>query len=889
MRRARLEVLAESAAQPGFVRAAARFVAELGRCDGSSPRASRRRPARLGGRWPAPPAYAERSRRSTARYREGLEAAGLVDAGAVRRGAPRRAATATRALGRRRRCSSTASTTSTRSSSTRSRRCREQLRRGRDRLAALRARHGWRSRRSAGVHQELLAIGARRARAAARSTTTTRTSRAPRSTTSSGGCSRTRPTTVVEPGHAVSFHSAGGERAEVELAAARVLELLRDGVAPGDVAVVFRDPTHYSSLLEQVFGAYGIPYSIDRTLPFGHTGLGRGLLALIRARRRRRARPRTCSPTCARPACCACRASRTRLEAEVRREGARARRRRACALGARPLAARGARPARARPRHGCLRRRAREPPGQRLFAAPYRRTRHRPAAARSSRRRARSPRPQEALAELRAVLGDEARRPRARAARAGAARGARGRDAAAGPRAGGGTRRRSARAASRWCSAAGSRRASSRAAPRPSRSSRTTTAARSPPRAASCCRCARTGSTASATCSTSARRAPSGCSCSARARATRRATRRPSRTSWTTCASCSPDGAELRTRSLSEVTWRPEDAPTAAEWDRALAATGPRRAGAAGRPAQLGAAAGGAVRAATPLPARALENFADCPVKWLVEDLLQAARSSCRTRGDGARLLRPRGAQPHLSSGCARRPASRRVTHGNLADAERILLEELRDQQLDVPALAEADARAGGHAPARVRPPALPALARPTPTRSFEPVELERDFGDGRVRAGRARGRPAGARPDRPRGRARRHGARDRLQDRQARGPLQGRRAGSRRTASRPRSTCWSSRSCSGCARPAASTWRSAATTRARAAWSREDVDELGRALGRHATACRRRSSRRSSTGRSGGSARPTPRCAAASCAARPDRCDWNGGCKYPSVCRSER
>jgi hypothetical protein len=22
---------------------------------------------------------------------------------------------------------------------------------------------------------------------------------------------------------------------------------------------------------------------------------------------------------------------------------------------------------------------------------------------------------------------------------------------------------------------------------------------------------------------------------------------------------------------------------------------------------------------------------------------------------------------------------------------------------------------------------------------------------------------------------------------------------------------------------------------------------------------------------------------------ARPDRCDWNGGCKYPSVCRSER
>ena len=45
------------------------------------------------------------------------------------------------------------------------------------------------------------------------------------------------------PADAVSFHSAGGERAEVELAAARVLQLLRDGVTPGDVAVVFRDPT----------------------------------------------------------------------------------------------------------------------------------------------------------------------------------------------------------------------------------------------------------------------------------------------------------------------------------------------------------------------------------------------------------------------------------------------------------------------------------------------------------------------------------------------------------------------------------------------------------------------------------------------------------------------
>ena len=84
------------------------------------------------------------------------------------------------------------------------------------------------------------------------------------------------------PGDALRVHLAGGRRAEVELCAAEVLALLRDGTAPGDVAVVLRDPRPYASTIEQVFGAYGIPYSIDRRLPLRHTGVGRGLLALLR-------------------------------------------------------------------------------------------------------------------------------------------------------------------------------------------------------------------------------------------------------------------------------------------------------------------------------------------------------------------------------------------------------------------------------------------------------------------------------------------------------------------------------------------------------------------------------------------------------------------------------
>lgn len=89
-------------------------------------------------------------------------------------------------------------------------------------------------------------------------------------------------TATTDPGDAVRMHLAGGRRAEVELCAAEVLKLLRDGTEPGNVAVVLRDPRPYASTIEQVFGAYGIPYSIDRRVPLRHTGVGRGLLALLR-------------------------------------------------------------------------------------------------------------------------------------------------------------------------------------------------------------------------------------------------------------------------------------------------------------------------------------------------------------------------------------------------------------------------------------------------------------------------------------------------------------------------------------------------------------------------------------------------------------------------------
>jgi ATP-dependent helicase/DNAse subunit B len=83
-------------------------------------------------------------------------------------------------------------------------------------------------------------------------------------------------------GGAVRVLAAGGERAEVELVAAEVLDILRTGTPPGDVAVVYRDPSKYASVVEQVFDAYGIPFSLERRLPFRQTALGRAALALLR-------------------------------------------------------------------------------------------------------------------------------------------------------------------------------------------------------------------------------------------------------------------------------------------------------------------------------------------------------------------------------------------------------------------------------------------------------------------------------------------------------------------------------------------------------------------------------------------------------------------------------
>jgi ATP-dependent helicase/DNAse subunit B len=86
----------------------------------------------------------------------------------------------------------------------------------------------------------------------------------------------------IDPGRAIGLLEAGGELAEAELAAAEVLELLRSGVRGEEIAVVYRSPARAAPLVEHVFGRYGIAVATEEKTGFWRTALGRSLIALAR-------------------------------------------------------------------------------------------------------------------------------------------------------------------------------------------------------------------------------------------------------------------------------------------------------------------------------------------------------------------------------------------------------------------------------------------------------------------------------------------------------------------------------------------------------------------------------------------------------------------------------
>ena len=722
VRRARLEKLAESAAQPGFVRAAADFIGELGRAMVGAADFTRALRA-WAGNGPRR-RYAEEVAALYRHYREGLEAVGLVDPehlslgaiDALRMAPDRWDGTPLFVYG-----FDDFDPLQLRALDTIANRCHAEV------TVSL----PWEPDRAAfkavsTAYQELLALGATEKRLPPLDDHYAPESRAAlhhveRNLFGEGG-------ERVEAGGAISLHSAAGRRAEVELVGAQVLELLRGGVEPGDVAVVLRRPQDYASLLEQVFGAYGIPFSIDRPVPLGHTGLGRGLLALVRCAARRDASADDLLAWLRTPGLLRQPGLADRLEAKVRREGAHS-----------AVQARAAweadhwklddldRLAEARRPADFLAELERQL--GRLFAGPYRRraavlrgpeledprvfTAARNALAElrvvveaDPRTRLEPERVLTVLEELEVRLGEPPQPDRVQVAKPEAIR--------------------ARRFEAVFVCGLQEGEFPSGASPEPFLPDEDRRAV------------ARAGGLLLPVREDRLERERFlFYTCCSRAERLLVLSSRSSDEEGNPQAESFfvedvrdllAPGTELRTRSLSDVTWRPEDAPTAAELERALAASGARLEEATAGPLSAQPLLE-RLAARKAVSAGALERFADCPVKWLVEDLLRpqqlAPDPEAMVRGDYAHSV-----LQHTYRRLREQTGDRRVTPGNLSLAERILLEELRERQSLFPiSPKQTRVRAAAR---RLEFDLLRWLRREAEADSeFEPEHLELTFGLG--------------------------------------------------------------------------------------------------------------------------------------------------------------
>jgi hypothetical protein len=87
---------------------------------------------------------------------------------------------------------------------------------------------------------------------------------------------------AIDPGDAVALMEAGGERAEAELVAAEVLAALGAGVPAEEIVVVCRSLVRSGELFERALARQGVATVSARLLPLAHTALGRALLGLVR-------------------------------------------------------------------------------------------------------------------------------------------------------------------------------------------------------------------------------------------------------------------------------------------------------------------------------------------------------------------------------------------------------------------------------------------------------------------------------------------------------------------------------------------------------------------------------------------------------------------------------
>jgi ATP-dependent helicase/DNAse subunit B len=81
---------------------------------------------------------------------------------------------------------------------------------------------------------------------------------------------------------AVRLLEGGGERAELELVAREIARLLGQGMDAEDVAVLTRPAGTSLDLLEEVFSEFALPFVLQRRSRFADTAVGRALIGLLR-------------------------------------------------------------------------------------------------------------------------------------------------------------------------------------------------------------------------------------------------------------------------------------------------------------------------------------------------------------------------------------------------------------------------------------------------------------------------------------------------------------------------------------------------------------------------------------------------------------------------------
>lgn len=85
-----------------------------------------------------------------------------------------------------------------------------------------------------------------------------------------------------DAGVAVALLEAGGERSEAELIAARVVELCGQGLAAEEIAIICRAPGRAAALLRSILERHGIAVAAELEHPLFHSALAGALLALVR-------------------------------------------------------------------------------------------------------------------------------------------------------------------------------------------------------------------------------------------------------------------------------------------------------------------------------------------------------------------------------------------------------------------------------------------------------------------------------------------------------------------------------------------------------------------------------------------------------------------------------